>query len=361
MRQITIQWQHVVESVEIRRSSQTIAVQDNGSLTIFGGEIMPREPVDNKIYSLSLTKPNGMVHHNISDLSFLVRPLILTGCLAPITAQDAPPLAPSPRVGSASTTLNSNTYMFSGRGGVDMAPVDESGRLWCYDNTTSIWSAIDPLDPSSPFPEARSYHSMTTDGRDALYIHAGCPEKGRLNDLWAFQVSTKKWIRLANAPGPGMGGTSIAFCEAGDCLYRMNGFDGTSEQGGALDLYNPETDCWSTKSFKADGIEGPEARSVSALLCVQTAGKCWIVTAFGEHDPSSLGHAGAGKMLRNVWAWDTKDELWYKVEQEGGVPASRGWFAAQKYRDDGIVVHGGLAEDNSRLGDVWIGRLRAIK
>lgn len=240
-----------------------------------------------------------------------------------------------------------------------MAPVDENGSLWCYDHATSSWSEVSPADASTSIPEARSYHSMTTDGRDALYLHAGCPENGRLNDLWAFQVSTRKWIRLANAPGPGMGGTSITFCADGDCLYRMNGFDGTSEQGGAIDLYNPEADCWSTKTFRPDGVEGPEARSVSALLCVQIARKCWIITAFGEHDPSSLGHAGAGKMLRNVWAWDTKEEVWYKVEQEGGEPAPRGWFAAQKYGDDGIVLHGGLAEDNSRLGDVWVGKLSA--
>ncbi|RDI87333.1 hypothetical protein Vi05172_g2830 [Venturia inaequalis] len=334
MAKLAIRWQKIAASDEIRRSSQTIAVQDDGTLTIFGGEIVPRQPVDNKIYSLSLTQPN-----------------------ATISTQDAPSLAPPPRVGSASTTLNGKTYLFSGRGGVDMAPVSENGNLWSYDHTRQSWSSIAPADPSSAYPEARSYHSMTTDGRDAIYLHAGCPEKGRLNDLWAFQISTKKWIRLAPAPGEGMGGTSITFCPSGDCLYRMNGFDGTSECGGVIDIYHPEMDSWSTKSFNADGVSGPEARSVSALLCVQVAGKCYIVTAFGEHDPSSLGHAGAGKMLQNVWAWDTKEEIWYEVAQEGGSPAPRGWFAAQNYGDDSIVVHGGLAEDNSRLGDVWVGKL----
>lgn len=292
---------------------------------------------------------------------------------ATISTQDAPSLAPSPRVGSASTTLNGKTYLFSGRGGVDMAPVCENGNLWCYEHTSQSWSSISPADPSCVYPEARSYHSMTTDGRDAIYLHAGCPAKGRLNDLWAFQVSSRKWIRLASAPGPGMGGTSITFCsQGGDRLYRMNGFDGKSEYGGAIDLYHPELDCWSTKSFKADGWPVPEARSVSALLCVKIEGKCYIITAFGEHDPSSLGHSGAGKMLGDVRAWDPAKERWYDVKHEGGSPAPRGWFAAQTYKGDSlaaqkygdasfaeensIVVHGGLAEDNSRLGDVWIGR-----
>ncbi|TID27821.1 myrosinase-binding protein-like protein [Venturia nashicola] len=334
MPKLSIQWQEIASSDEIRRSSQTIAVQNDGTLTIFGGEIVPREPVDNKVYSLSLTQSN-----------------------ATISTQDAQSLAPSPRIGSPSTTLNAKTYLFSGRGGVDMAPVSENGNLWCYHHTTKTWSSISPADSSSPYPEARSYHSMTTDGRDAIYLHAGCPEKGRLNDLWAFQISTKKWIRLAPAPGKGMGGTSITFCSSSDSLYRMNGFDGISECGGQINVYHPEMDSWSTKSFKADGINGPEARSVSALLSFQVDGKCYIITAFGEHDPSSLGHAGAGKMLRDVWAWDTKEDIWYEVSQEGASPVPRGWFAAQRYGDDSIVVHGGLAEDNSRLGDVWIGKL----
>jgi hypothetical protein len=42
---------------------------------------------------------------------------------------------------------------------------------------------------------------------------------------------------------------------------------------------------------------------------------------------------------------------------DGLVPVARGWFGADVVTDgDGeqaVVVHGGLAEDNSRLGDVW--------
>lgn len=59
MANIKVEWRQVTRSDEIRRSSQTIAVQDDGTLNIFGGEVVPREPVDNKVYSLSLTQPNG--------------------------------------------------------------------------------------------------------------------------------------------------------------------------------------------------------------------------------------------------------------------------------------------------------------
>lgn len=242
-----------------------------------------------------------------------------------------------------------------------MAPIDEKGLLWCLDHTTGSWSKLEPSNPSAPFPEARSYHAMVTDNRDALYIHAGCPEKGRLNDLWAFQLSTKRWIQLSSAPGPERGGTSIAFCGKEDLLYRMNGFDGKTELGGLVDVYSPHNDTWSSKEFTADGANGPGARSVGSLLCSQIQGKSYLVTLFGEQDPSSLGHAGAGKMLEDAWAWDIQDETWSKIEFKGAkLPQARGWFAAEIMGKDEIVVHGGLAEDNSRLGDLWLGTLNIL-
>jgi len=80
---------------------------------------------------------------------------------------------------------------------------------------------------------------------------------------------------------------------------------------------------------------------------------------FGETDPSALGHAGAGKMLGNVWAYSLQAKKWYKIDWEGEGPKPRGWFAADLVPGGGqdgksaVIVHGGLAEDNSRLGDVW--------
>lgn len=238
-----------------------------------------------------------------------------------------------------------------------MTPIEEHGSLWALSRLSNEWSLIQPGNPEAPFPQARSYHALTSDKRDTIYLHAGCPEKGRLSDLWAFQISTRRWIELSDAPDPPRGGTSITFCSDTERLYRMNGFDGKTELGGSLDVYNPETDCWSSVSFTADGKEGPEARSVSCLLCLRIEGRPWLLTLFGERDPSALGHAGAGKMLGDVWAWDVKGEVWVRVEdgdQEKPVP--RGWFAAGVLGENEVVVQGGLSEGNERLGDVLVGQ-----
>jgi hypothetical protein len=141
-------------------------------------------------------------------------------------------------------------------------------------------------------------------------------------------------------------------------IYHMNTFDGQKEQGGCLDVYGMDGNTWPTVNYAADGKSGPEARSVSALLALLNNGKNLLVTLFGEHDSSLLGHAGAGTMLSDVWAYDIAGEHWGKLETKGDMPQPRGSFDADTVRgNEGsvpILLYGGLAADNSRLGGVWI-------
>lgn len=260
------------------------------------------------------------------------------------------------RVGSASAVIGDKIYFFSGRGGVAMAPVDEKGAVWSLDTASDTLTLVGSIG-TSPVPEARSYHCMASDGKDTLYIHAGCPEKGRLDDLWSFSVSQREWKQLASAPGPPRGGTSIAFLDGK--IFRMNGFDGTHEVGGSLDVYDIASDSWKTSKFVADGKSGPGARSVAALVPVRVADDVYLVTPFGESDPSSLGHQGAGKMLSDVWAYSLNKGTWSHVDAGDG-PEGRGWFDADVATIDGkqaLVVAGGLGESNERLDDLWILRL----
>jgi hypothetical protein len=251
--------------------------------------------------------------------------------------------------------LNNTLYIFSGRGGTDMSALPENGGQWTFTPSTSTWSFITPADPSAPFPEPRSYHSATSDGDTKLFIHAGCPASGRLRDFWSFDVGSKSWTRLPEAPGSPRGGASLCF--AAGKVWRMGGFDGKEEIGGAIDSFDLVSGKWESFHFRADGERGPGARSVAALLPVVVAGKDCLVTVFGEADPSSLGHAGAGKMLEDAWVFDVEERRWLRLEVGGskdGKPAPRGWFGATVVDENRLAVVGGLGEDNERLGDVWI-------
>jgi hypothetical protein len=237
-----------------------------------------------------------------------------------------------------------------------MSPIEENGALWTYDVDASKWSLVKPAENDAPFPEGRSYHAISNDGRETIFIHAGCPEKGRLCDLWSFNITKRTWTKLQDAPEPARGGPSIACLN--DKLYRMNGFDGKTEQGGSLDVYDTASDSWTSIAFQPDGRKGPIARSVGCLLAVSIAGKPSLVTVFGESDPSNLGHQGAGKMLDDVWILDITTSTWSKLEITGSArPPARGWFDADVLRNgphDKVVVQGGLAESNERLGDLWV-------
>jgi hypothetical protein len=136
----------------------------------------------------------------------------------------------------------------------------------------------------------------------------------------------------------------------------MGGFDGKEEIGGFVDSFDLGSGKWESFGFQVDGVKGPGARSVGTLLPVKVAGKQYLVTVFGEADPSSLGHAGAGKMLEDGWAFDLKGQTWERLEIKKGAegkPAPRGWFGATAVSDSVLAVVGGLGEDNERLGDMW--------
>jgi hypothetical protein len=141
-------------------------------------------------------------------------------------------------------------------------------------------------------------------------------------------------------------------------LYRINGFNRRIEQGGSLNVYTPNTNSWSVRSFSPNGVSNPTPRSVNVLLSLNIRGRSSLVTLFGERDPSSLGHEGAGKIASDIWVYDIESRSWSEVKTYGdSSPAARAWFAADIIREsaeDRIVVQGGLGEANERLGDIWV-------
>jgi hypothetical protein len=126
----------------------------------------------------------------------------------------------------------------------------------------------------------------------------------------------------------------------------------------SLDVYNPIKNTWSSREYSADGVSGPLPRSVSALLPLVVDGRHSLVTLFGERDPSSLGHQGAGRMLADVWAYDIDSATWSEIAAKGADACSesspRGWFDADVANQSEILVLRGLGETNERLGDAWL-------
>ncbi|KAH6845115.1 hypothetical protein B0I37DRAFT_176721 [Chaetomium sp. MPI-CAGE-AT-0009] len=333
---------------------------------------------------------------------------------------------PAPRVGHATAVIGHRIFLFGGRGGPDMAPLDEGGRVWVFDTRTHLWSFLDPCPaaaglPDIPRPAPRSYHAAVAtakpdnfakpgarpraqskaeawrdwalgtsaeaeqthgipqqpvvgvlaeratdadaDGYGTVIIHGGClAEPGaRAADVWAFDVRSRVWQRLPDAPGAGRGGASLALGGGGGGrLYRFGGFDGEAQAGGQLDFLELGVDtfddqvsrgevvlcargrgAWKTLLFygnedvgykevdpalrplqsqrsasasasAADGVDAsawPGNRSVAVLEAVTVGGgREYLVLMFGEREASGAGHAAAGRFWDDVWAFQVPSE-----------------------------------------------------
>jgi hypothetical protein len=410
-------WQRI-DFPPLPRSSHSLSVVA-GRAYIFGGEINPREPIDNDMHIVALPSSRDV---SASDYhSVPAKPEVAGGEV------------PQKRVGHTAAVIGERIFVFGGRGGKDMKPLEENGRVWIYNTRTDTWTFLDPM-PGTPYPVARSYHTSVAlekpepsnakeasgvvegaqadgeaNGHGTLFIHAGCPAAGRTNDLWGFDVRSRTWKEYPSAPGKPRGGTSIAVSK--HRLYRYGGFNGQGEEGGKLDILELGLATFSDKSgagemtltakgewhsldFTEENMVCPGNRSVAGLQSISTgAGREYLVLMLGERDPSSQGHNGAGKFWGDVWAFqcppqgmtaasfidaawqamgkETGEGLWSRLEvanAEGAEgqdvkklgPGERGWFASSGMGDldvSGIVLSGGLNGNNERQDDMWVLRI----
>ena len=399
---IKARWTPIPTSESLPRSSHSFSIV-KGRAYIFGGEIEPRRPVDNDMHVITLPSSG------VAEADYQV----ISG-----KEVDAPP----PRVGHTATVISDRIFIFGGRGGEDMKPLEENGRVWIFNTTFSTWSYADPTE-GSPYPENRSYHASASnlhplpaksdtdveaagsdDSQDhgTIFVHGGCPESGRLADAWMFDVASRFWSKLPDAPGAPRGGPSLAFSR--DRLYRFGGFDGEKELGGQIDYLQIAKSTfddkgghgelalvlrsgkWETVDVK-EGDQAPGNRSVAGLHPITTGqGRNYLILLLGEKAPSLNGHEGAGEFWSDVWSYQlrpdgmtaasfkdaarqmvgakTSEGTWVPVSipeatmEDGKLdhPGPRGWFAsAQADMDKGsIVLWGGLNSENQRQGNGWI-------
>lgn len=245
-----------------------------------------------------------------------------------------------------------------------MSPLEESGVVYSFTPSTSTWTKLQPS--SDIFPCARSYHCATITPTH-LVVHAGCgnASTGRLRDTWLFDVNSRAWTQLKDAPGDPRGGTALTYHQGN--IWRFGGFNGKTELGGSIDhltlsdnLVDSEWDTLSSDDTAGLGREDtrdltlggkcPGPRSVHALLPMGER----LVTFFGEGKPSPTGgHDAAGNFWGDVWAFNPAGGKWEEVKLNGDKPEERGWFAAD-HAEGKVIIWGGLNAANERLTDGWV-------
>ena len=346
-------WQRIPTSQLLPRSSNSLSIIKSKAY-IFGGEEKPREPVDNHMHVFTLP---------ISEHDQVDYQLIQTQA----TAKDGQ--VPNPRVGHTAAVVDDRIYVFGGRGGKDMKPLEEAGRVWIFDTKLNMWSFLDPANGSA-HPQSRSYHASTStehplsdltrpknppsgsvasafakepvqesqdqtesplgvaasgmDDHGTIFIHGGCSAAGRMADLWAFDIASRTWSQYPDAPGPARGGPCLTFHR--DRIYRFGGFDGQQELGGPMQFLRLARSTFDDKGGKGElavtpltghweSVEPPPAsptpgnRSVAGLHPITTGqGRHYLLLFLGERDPSSSGHEAAGEFWDDVWSFQLPPE-----------------------------------------------------
>lgn len=342
-------WKRVPTDTILPRSSHSLSIVKSKAY-IFGGEQQPREPVDNHVHVFTLQSANN------DEVDYQV-------IAAKGNSDDG--AVPSPRVGHTASVVKDRIYVFGGRGGKAMKPLEENGRVWVFDTKMKQWSYLDPA-KGTPYPAARSYHASTStehpvstfqektvqdppsfnaaqdqskrdktvdplggtgsgfDDHGTVFIHGGCPASGRVSDVWAFNIASTVWSRFPDAPGPARGGPSLTLSR--ERLYCFGGFDGEKELGGPIQFLRLTQHTLDDKSGKGElavaprsgqwesaeppvGTPMPGDRSVAGLQPVTTGqGRHYLLLFLGERDPSSSGHEAAGKFWDDVWSFQLPPE-----------------------------------------------------
>lgn len=71
-----------------------------------------------------------------------------------------------------------------------------SNTIHMFEVETHKWSVIEPADEGAARPKPRAGHSATLKGTK-MYIYGGKDDENlKLNDLWVFDLTTKKWTEL---------------------------------------------------------------------------------------------------------------------------------------------------------------------
>ncbi|KAG1867107.1 hypothetical protein C8R48DRAFT_704240 [Suillus tomentosus] len=353
---MSIRWTCLSSLPTKARSSHCASIANKGTLLLYSGEFQPRKPVDGDVHVFDL---NNAIQQSVADNAGLWRTLSASS-------------KPEPRVGATTVFDGENLYMWGGRGGVDMTPLDpKQAGIWKGQilQNKVIW---EKLEGKGDEPVTRSFHaSVLANGK--LYIHAGCPASGRLSTLHSYDLQSSLWSLCADAPDPARGGTAIASVKLPssssneEVIIRFGGFAGyqlPTSTPPPLDIYTPSTNSWTTVVPSSDPQQGyPGARSVHGLVPLSTPDGTGVALLYhGESDASDLGHAGAGKFRDDAWAlvWREGGLRWKKLIIEGdSTPEGRGWFPSTSYTAPGggtrVVLSGGLLTSNERSGEVWVG------
>lgn len=270
------------------RSSHSVDIVA-GTAYVFGGEAEnARQPADNDMHAIVLPSSSAPAdYYAIKAKSS--RTIDTSKAKNKSLETDESSETPAPRVGHATAVIGHRVFLFGGRGGPDMTPLDEAGRVWVFDTRTHFWSYLDPVSPISggtpTVPEPRSYHSAVATDKPRNFSKTSPKQKS------------------SSRPGTSSSTSHTVAGDIGEGLIKRT---------------NTIRD-WATGDRNVEEVGTPQRP---------------IVGKIAEHavDPDVDGygtfiiHGGClagGKRTSDVWAFDIHTHIWQQLPDAPG-PARGG-------------------------------------
>jgi hypothetical protein len=273
----------------------------------------------------------------------------LTWSRLPVVTKGLPP----PRSGAASVVVKGKLYVFGGYGG-------GTGRLddfYSYDFEAGQWEEVQVLSREKPGCRENNGVVISDSSRD-IYLFGGYNGISWLNDLWKFDIESKRWSCIQESSDPNALDESDA--AVGDQPAGMNqvhgkipcrrfgyvsvvhggnfilfgGFDG-SRWLSDMHIFNFEKRTWTEVQPKG---QPPSARSCPAWAKDDT--HLWL------HG----GYDGADRKA-DFFAFDLSTYTWTEIPCLGRAPSPRYFHSCCLYGTK-LFVYGGYS-GNERLDDMY--------
>jgi N-acetylneuraminic acid mutarotase len=203
-----------------------------------------------------------------------------------------------------------------------------------------------------------------------MFISGGCggtlSEGGgtrRLADLWRYDTNSNTWEELPSPEGClGRGGPGFVALDGS--LWVIGGF--TGREASDIHRFDMAANSWETNitvtsadhdqpAFTGRSVFGRGGHDCSTAGCGHAG---HLLVFGGEIDPSDLGHAGAGDFSNTTYCMDPKTRTWHTVLTSNGddqyYPGCRGWAASCELSNRGVIVSGGMDNENKRLDDLYL-------
>lgn len=204
-------------------------------------------------------------------------------------------------------------WMFGGRWRSDGAARGDYtlfNELWRFDVGANTWSEVDATG-RAPLPRANPVVAWDPTGERLLVFSGNSSSSGLnispLDDTWAYSPATNAWERVATASTPParLGATGVVDASR-NRLVVFGGYD-TFDFGGGVSYFR---DLWALDlatlewSRLANEVGAPEGRFGSTMIH-DTAADLYVIV--GGHDDQQLGNRN------DVWFFDPTTEVWARL------------------------------------------------